>query len=347
MDPSQRNPVGDTGVLMSRLGMGTGPLGRYQEPEHWREVFDTAWGAGVRSYDTSPFYGFGNSERRLGAILRTMPRDEFALSTKVGRLLRDVPTTELFAQQYFYPDGIPDDVLRPVYDYSRDGVLRSFEESHDRLGLERVDTLLVHDIIELTSGVSHADQCLDEALPALSELRAQGRIGAIGVGVQDNPLLARMVRGADLDLCLLAGRYTLLDQGALEEALPACLERGVRIMIGSPYNTGILHDPKPESTFDFAPAPPGLIAKALELKAVCERHGVPLPAAAMQFPFGHPAIVTVLTGAENAAEFRENVAMMQVDIPEALWHELRDSGLIDPRAPLPCEAAHAEANRPA
>ena len=347
MDPAQRTPVGDTGVLASRLGMGTGPLGRYQDPEHWREVFETAWDAGVRCYDTSPFYGFGNSERRLGAILRTMPRDEFVLSTKVGRLLRDVPSTELFAQQYFYPDGIPDGVLRPVYDYSRDGVLRSFEESHDRLGLDRVDILLVHDIIELSSGVSHADQSSTRRCRRISELRAQGRIRAMGVGVQDNPLLARMVREADLDICLLAGRYTLLDQGSLDEALPACVERGVRIIIGSPYQTGILHDPKTGLDVRLRAGHARALAKALELKAVCERHGVPLPAAAMQFPFGHPAVVTVLTGAENAAEFRENVSMMQVDIPEALWHELRDTGLIDPRAPLPCEATHVEARLPA
>ena len=199
----------------------------------------------------------------------------------------------------------------------------------------------VHDIVELSSGVSHEREVVDEAVPALVELRNQGKVKAVGIGVQVNELLRDMAQATEIDICLLAGRYTLLDQSSLDEALPAAAENDVSIVVGSPYNTGILHHPGPDSTFDFVQAPAELIDKALRIKAVCDRYGVPLPAAAIQFPFGHPSIAAVLTGAETAAELNENASLMRVDIPEALWHDLSESALIRPDAPLPCERTHA------
>jgi D-threo-aldose 1-dehydrogenase len=340
MQPGDVISVGERGLRLSRLGMGTGPLGKYDDPAHWQSIVDAAWSHGVRYFDTSPFYGLGTSERNLGRVLGQRPRDDFAISTKVGRLLRHEGPVEPFERAYFYPNGVPDGALRGSYDYSRAGAMQSLEDSYARLGLDRIDIVYVHDIVELSSGISHEREVVDEAIPALIELRDRGVIKAVGIGVQVNELLRDIALATAIDLCLLAGRYTLLDQSSLDEALPAAVERGVRIVVGSPYNTGILHDPRPDSTFDFVQAPTELIEKALGLKAVCDEFGVPLPAAAIQFPFGHPAVAAVLTGAESAAELNENADLMRVDIPEDLWHELRDSGLIRADAPLPCEATH-------
>lgn len=327
------------------MGMGTGPLGKYTDPAHWRKIVGAAWAHGIRLFDTSPFYGLGNSEEQLGAQLRERPRDEFVISTKVGRLLVREGPVESFEQAYFYPQGIPEGARRGRYDYTAPGVLRSLRDSYGRLGLDRIDIVYVHDIIELTSGTSHKEECIAEAIPALIERRKVGEIGAVGIGVQVNELLRDISLATDIDVCLLAGRYTLLDQSSLDEALPAAMEGGVSIVIGSPYNTGILHDPKPDSTFDFVRAPAHLVERAQQLKAVCDRFGVPLPAAAIQFPFGHPAVASVLTGAERASELNENARLMQVEIPEALWHELQDSGLIRRDAPLPCERRERVASR--
>jgi D-threo-aldose 1-dehydrogenase len=340
MYPGDLVSIGAHGLRLSRLGMGTGPLGKYDDADHWQTISEAAWARGIRYFDTSPFYGLGTSERRLGQALRDRPREDFAISTKVGRLLRREGPVEPFEQAYFYPNGVPDGALRGSYDYSRGGAIRSLEDSYERLGLSRIDIVYVHDIIELSSGLSHEREVIDEAIPALAQLRDRGIIKAVGIGVQVNDLLRDIAQAADIDICLLAGRYTLLDQSSLEEALPAAAKNGVSIVVGSPYNTGILHDPRPDSTFDFVQAPAELIAKAQRIKAVCDRHAVPLPAAAIQFPFGHPSVAAVLTGAESASELNENAALMEVEIPEALWHDLRETGLIRPDAPLPCEPTH-------
>lgn len=343
MKPGEMITVGKTDLRLSRLGMGCGPLGKYDDDGHWEDIFSAEWNAGVRLFDTSPFYGLGVSERHLGKELQKRPRDEFAISTKVGRLLAYDGPIEPFERDYFYPNGVPAGAPRGRYDYSRDGALKSISDSYDRLGLDRIDIVYVHDIIELTSGVSHEREAINEAIPALIDLRAQGKIKAVGIGVQVNELLRDIAMATDINISLLAGRYTLLDQSSLDEALPAAVENGVSIVIGSPYNTGILHDPTPTSTFDFVQASPSLIEKAVRIKEVCESFGVPLPAAAMQFPFGHPAVVSVLTGAERRTEFEENARMLTWEIPEALWHSLQDSGLIDKRAPLPCGCTLASA----
>jgi D-threo-aldose 1-dehydrogenase len=341
VNPAERVEIGDTGVAVTRLGMGTGPLGALHTDEEWAEMVDAAWDLGVRSFDTSPYYGFGNSETRLGRQLAKRDRDSFALTTKVGRLLRADGPPDPFIEGFYYPQGLPEGVLRTVYDYSFDAVKQELRESLERIGVERLDIVHIHDIIELASGVNHKDQAIAESFPALQELRDAGLLRAIGAGVQDNQLLYDLASACDFNCFLLAGRYTLLDQGSLDAALPICEEKGIKIIIGSPYNTGILHDPTDDATFDFLPAPPELIEKARAIKAVCERHGVSLPAAAMQFPFGHPCVVQVLTGAVKPSEIRENAKLMATPIPSALWDELREQELLDPRAPVPGEAALA------
>ncbi|HLH67784.1 MAG TPA: aldo/keto reductase [Candidatus Dormibacteraeota bacterium] len=335
MNPSELVTLGKTGLQVSRLGLGTGPLGMVHDDEVWKQIIDGALSAGIRSLDTSPYYGFGNSERRLGRALARHERDSYVLSTKVGRLLRHDAPLDPFAVAYYYPTGMPDDVPRTVYDYSRTGTLLSLAESRERLGIRKIDMVHIHDIIELASGIDHVDEAISEAFPALSELRAAGEISAIGAGVQVNDLILKLGSTCDFDCFLIAGRYTLLDQSAADEALPLCVERGISVIIGSPYNTGILYDPKPGVTFDFVPAPDELIHKAQRIKQVCERYEVPLPAAAIQFPFAHPAVVQVLTGARSLSELKENLDLMRVEIPRDLWDDLREEGLLSEAAIVP------------
>jgi D-threo-aldose 1-dehydrogenase len=216
-----------------------------------------------------------------------------------------------------------------VWDLSRDGVRRSLEESLERLGLDRVDVALVHD------PDNHEREAAEQALPALVELRDQGMVRAIGAGMNQAEMLTRFVRELDLDLVLMAGRYSLLDQGALAELLPACVERGVAVVIGGVFNSGLLADPRPGATFDYAPAPPELVERAGRLQAVCARHGVPLRAAALAFPFGHPAVASVLVGARTAAEVQDAVAMVDRPVPAELWAELVAEGLLPGQVPVP------------
>src|ERR671931_2151543 len=336
MRASDRVQLGRTGLTVTRMGMGTGPLGMVHDDAAWSGIVRAAWEAGIRTFDTSPYYGFGNSERRLGKLLAERPRAELVLATKVGRLLRPEGRIDKFAEAFYYPEGMPDDVPRTVYDYSAAATAQSLQESRERLGLERIDIAHIHDIVELDTGVSHVREAIAEAFPVLAELREKGVIAAVGAGVQVNEVLVELARSCDFDCFLLAGRYTLLDQSGLDQALPLCAEKGIAVIVGSPYNTGILHHPGPDSTFDFVQAPAHLIERAMELERACKRHGVPLPAAAIQFPLGHPAVAMVLTGAMAAAELEENVRLMETEVPEDLWHELRDEGLVRPEAPLPC-----------
>jgi len=335
MNPQERAPIGDTGVTVTRLGMGTGPMGTVHDDGEWGEMFGAAWDLGVRAFDTSPYYGFGNSEIRLGRQLAGRDRDSYTLTTKVGRLLRKEGPIDPFAEAYFYPDGMPDDVPRTIYDYSFDATKLSLQESLQRLGVERLDIVHIHDIIEMASGVNHKDEAIGQSFPALVELREAGLLRAIGAGVQDNQLLVDLAEACDFDVFLLAGRYTLLDQGALDAALPAAQAKNIPIIVASPYNTGILHDPTDDAMFDFTPAPRHLIDKARAIKAVCERHEVPLPAAAMQFPYGHPSVVQVLTGAVRPSEIQENVRLLEFPIPAELWDDLRDRELLHPDTPTP------------
>jgi D-threo-aldose 1-dehydrogenase len=338
-DASERVPLGRTGLEVTRLGFGGASIGGlFSDVEEGAAIGTVhhAWDMGIRSFDTAPLYGYGASERRVGAALRDRPRDAFVLSTKVGRLVRDEaevpPGADIDHQALdgrddaFYVRSRP---VRLVFDYSADGVRQSIDESLERLGLERIDIALIHDPDE------HWRSAIDEAWPALERLRAEGIIGAVGAGMNQSAMLARFARETEMDVFLLAGRYTLLDQGALDELLPLCLERGIAVLVGGVMNSGVLADPRPGSRFDYAPAPPEILERARRLGEVCARHEVPLRAAAMQFPLAHPAVVSLVAGVRTPAHLDEYPSMLAHQIPPDLWAELRAEGLLAGDAPVP------------
>jgi D-threo-aldose 1-dehydrogenase len=308
-----RVQLGRTPLHVTRLGLGTAPLGGLFEPvadDEAHRVVESAWQAGIRFFDTAPLYGHGLAEQRLGSVLRTKPRSEFVLATKVGRLLRAGAPPDP-SQSY---KGVP--ALNPVFDFSYDGVMRSVEESLARLGLDRVDVLHIHDPDD------HFEEALEGAYRALDRLRTEGTISAVGAGMNQSEMLVRFAREADFDCFLLAGRYTLLDRGGAVELLPTCVEHGIAIIAGGVFNSGILANPKPGTTFDYRTAPAELVERAARMKSISERHGIDLKAAALQFPLRHPAVTTVLTGCRSEAEVAENVRMFETVIPDALWAEL-------------------------
>lgn len=322
--------LGSTRLRTTKLGLGTAPLGGLYEPvsdEAAEATIARAWDLGLRFFDTAPQYGNGLSERRLGRFLAGKPRNSYVLCTKVGRLLRR-PARDLGEDAYY--KGTPPE--RPVFDFSYDGVMRAFEESLERLGTGRIDVLHIHDPDD------HYDAAVAGAYRALDRLRADGVIAAVGAGMNQSEMLSSFARAGRFDCFLLAGRYTLLEQGALRELLPLCEQQGIGIIIGGVYNSGLLANPAPGAKFNYTDADPALIARALELDTVCQRHGVPLKAAAIQFPAAHPAVATILTGARNEAEIIENEALFRHPIPPALWEELRARALIDPAAPIPAAA---------
>ncbi|GAB2942108.1 aldo/keto reductase [Streptomyces heilongjiangensis] len=324
--------LGRTDVEVTELSYGAAGIGNLYRPvadEEAAAAIDAAWDAGIRTFDTAPHYGLGLSERRLGEALRGRPRSTWTLSTKVGRLL--VPADgdggghgDDLANGFAVPA-----TLRRVWDFSADGVRRSLEASLDRLGLDRVDIVLLHDPDD------HAEQALDEAYPALERLRGEGVVGAIGVGMNQSALPTRFLRETDIDVVLLAGRYTLLEQEGLTDLLPEAAARGRSVLIGGVLNSGLLTDPAPGATYDYAPAPEPVLDRARRLRAVTERHGVPLRAAALHFPLGHPAVASVLTGARSTDEVRDTVEQLRAPVPAALWDELRAEGLLAPDVPVP------------
>jgi D-threo-aldose 1-dehydrogenase len=295
------------------LGLGTAPLGGLYEAlsdDEGHRVVEAAWDAGIRFFDTAPLYGSGLAEQRLGTVLRTKPRDEFVLMTKVGRVLRADAAPD--PDQTF--KGIPP--LNPVFDFSYEGVMRSVEESLTRLGMDRIDVLLIHD------PDNYFDQAMTGAYRALDRLRSEGTITAVGAGMNQAEMLTRFAREADFDVFLLAGRYTLLDQSGARELLPLCLERGIAVVAGGVFNSGILADPRPGAHYNYSVAPPELIERARQIAAICERHGVELKAAAIQFPLRHPAVTSVLTGCRSVSELNENLSIFQSPIPDELWAEV-------------------------
>ena len=327
MLPLNKAEIGATGVFVTRIGMGGAPIGGLYTAVEAATAVETirrAHQLGIGYYDTAPLYGSGRSEMLFGDALETIPRGDYVLSTKVGRLLEPVagqPESDQFVD-------LPS--LEPTYDYSRDGVLRSIDESLARLRLDRVDVVMIHDPDD------HFEQARDEAFPALYELRSQGVVGAVGAGMNQWQMLARFAREADPDCFLLAGRYTLLDQSGLEELMPLCVERGIGIVLGGPYNSGILaSDLSDETTFDYLPAPREVVERARRIKDVCDRHGVPLKAAALQFGLAHPAVAATIPGARSIAEIEENLGMAGHPVPADLWGELRAEGLIHADAPAP------------
>lgn len=330
-----RRPLGRTGLEVTCYGLGSAPLGGLLgavEEEAALATVEAAWEAGIRFFDTAPLYGHGNAEHRLGRVLAGQPRDEFVLATKVGRLLRrgaPPDPTQQHEGQPFYR-GVPDPDVNPVRDYSAAGVRRSIEESLGRLGLDRVDIAHVHDPEDYYA------QARDEAIPALCELRDQGQIRAVGVGMNIASVPARLVQETDLDCVLIAGRYTLLDQSALAELLPRCLDRGVGVIVGGVYNSGVLANPEADdATYDYVPVSAEVRERARQLRDLCRRYGVPLKAAAVQFPLAHPAVSNVLLGARSVDELAENRRLAETEIPHELWAELVERGLLPDAAPLP------------
>lgn len=296
------------------LGLGCAPLGNLFSAisdDDAAATVDAAWDAGVRFFDTAPLYGNGLSERRLGAALATRPRDEFVLSTKVGRLLREPPPGA--ALDTIFAD-VPN--LDPVFAYSSDAVLRSIDESLTRLGLDRIDVVHVHDPDD------HEHEALTGAFPTLIELRDQGVIGAVGCGMNQWQMLDRFVDRVDLDCVLLAGRYSLLDRCGADVLLPHCAERGVGVVLGGVFNSGLLADPEHNTTYDYASAPAALVARARAMAQACGERGVSLTAAALQFALRHPAVSAVVVGARSVAEVRDDVAAAAAPIPDDLWDTL-------------------------
>ncbi|MFF1510163.1 aldo/keto reductase [Streptomyces sp. NPDC058326] len=324
-----RVPLGTSDAWTTRLAFGAAGIGnlyRGVTDEEAARTLATAWDRGIRSFDTAPHYGLGLSERRLGAFLRDRPRDTYTVSTKVGRLL--VPDPGATGDDLAHGFAVPA-AHRRVWDFSADGVRRALEASLARLGLDRVDTVYLHDPDD------HAEQALREAYPALERLRAEGVVRAVGIGMNQTGLPTRFVTETDIDAVLLAGRYTLLDQSGLADLLPAARRRGVSVVAGGVFNSGLLADPRPGATYDYAEAPPETLRRAHRLREICERHGVPLRAAAARFPLGHPAVAGVLLGLRSADEAADAADMLGRDIPPALWDELRRERHLPEDAPAP------------
>jgi D-threo-aldose 1-dehydrogenase len=324
-----------------RLGLGGAPLGNLFSPvaeTDARALVDAAWASGCRSFDTAPHYGHGLSERRLGDALRPHAAASFVLSSKVGRLLSALPDAP--REQFGYV-AVPPFVQH--WDYSAAGTRRSLEDSLQRTGLGRIDVLYIHDIDAATHGERAPQvlrQVLDETLPTLQQMKREGLIRALGLGVNDVQVVREVLREADIDALLLAGRYSLLDHTALAALLPECLARGVHIALGGVFNSGILatgvvSSPQGTPTFNYAPAARQWVERTRRIETRCAKHGVPLRAAALQFPLAHPAIEIVMLGARRVSEWDDGVAMMAQPIPPAFWQALRDDGLIPDEAPTP------------
>jgi D-threo-aldose 1-dehydrogenase len=324
MDPFDTRVLGTSAVRVTRLGLGTAPLGGWPAPvpaEQARATVRRAADAGIRLFDTAPLYGHGSSERHLGAALRDRPRDGYVLSTKVGRVLEPGPPGETI----FHDVGR----VASVFDFSAAGVRRSLADSLDRLGLDRVDICLIHDPDD------HHEQAVAEAYPVLAEWRERGRVGAIGVGMNVAAPLARFATETGIDCVLLAGRYTLLEQDSLDDLLPLIVARGMSVIAGGVYNSGLLIDPAPGAMYNYSPAPDAVLERARAIGAVCDRFGVPLRAAALQFPLAHPAVATAVVGARTPAEVDDTLAMAALPIPAELWAALKERDLMRPDAPTP------------
>ncbi|MEU5014625.1 aldo/keto reductase [Streptomyces sp. NPDC021749] len=323
-----RRALGRSGVEVTALGLGGAALAGLYSPvdeDSAAATIEAAWETGIRSFDTAPHYGLGLSERRLGAVLRTKPRTEYVLSTKVGRLLEPYAGGGSDLANGF---AVPA-THRRVWDFSADGVRRSLEESLTRLGLDRVDLALIHDPDD------HGEQAFREAYPELERLRSEGMVGAIGAGMNQTAMLTRFVLDTDVDAVLCAGRYTLLEQPALAELLPAAAHRGKSVIIGGVFNSGLLANPVPGAMFNYSAAPAELLERALRMREITEAHGVPLRAAALHFPFGHPAVASVLTGARSAAEVRDAAALLSTPVPAEAWDQLRQAALLPGDVPVP------------
>jgi len=335
MKASDKRPLGRTGldVTVASYGGGSvGNFGRFLTTAQAQEILAAAWDAGIRYFDTAPFYGRGRSERRIGAFLEEKPRDEFVLSTKVGRLLRPAPGGAEEDGLFINPSPFD-----PYWDYSYDGVMRSFEHSLHRLGMDRIDLLYVHDIGSRLHGDDAENQLRilkGGGIRALEELRSSGAIGGYGLGVTEVDVCSDCLDYADPAAFLLAGRFTLLEQAEAMPLLAKCRERGVSLVIGAVFASGILATgPVEGARYDYAPADAAMLDRVRRLEAICARHGVPLSAAALQFPLAHPAVATVLLGAGSLRSLGQCIAGLEADIPQALWDELAQEGMIGADGP--------------
>jgi D-threo-aldose 1-dehydrogenase len=323
----QTSRLGHSSVEVTELGFGGGPLGGLFAPlddDTAAGALAAAWDCGIRYFDTSPHYGIGHSERRIGEFLRHKPRADFTLSTKVGRLLVPQDPAGRMDESFQVPAS-----HRRVWDFSRDGIVRSVDDSLARIGVDRIDVLFLHDAEE------HFEAAMRSGYPALAELRAQNMVGAIGAGMYHAAKLTRLVRETDIDVVMLSGRYTLLNQQALDDLLPSCAERGVSVLAASVFNSGILAAPRPAAGahYDYEPASPELLRRAQRIADVCAAHGVTLPQAAMAFPLRHPVVAGVVVGMRSAEEARRNAESFRAGIPADLWADLRGEDLLDHRAP--------------
>jgi D-threo-aldose 1-dehydrogenase len=312
------------GLQLTELGLGAAQFGNlYRETtdEQAAGAVEAAWAAGIRYFDTAPHYGLGLSEQRLGPLLSGYPRGEYLVSSKVGRLLVDSP--ESADRQDDEGFAVPADKRR-AWDFSRDGILRSLESTLQRTGLDSLDIVYLHDPDD------HLEQALGEGIQTLVELRDQGVVRAVGAGMKQSEALAALIRAADVDLVMLAGRYTLLEQGAADDLLPLALERGVGVVIAGVYNTGLLSSARPAAgaKYEYEDAPLELIARANAIADVCEQYDVTLPEAALAFPLRHPAVLSVVVGVRDAAQVASNVERYSKPIPEAMWAELHAEALL-------------------
>jgi D-threo-aldose 1-dehydrogenase len=327
-------------LQFTELGFGGAPLGNLYRPmteKEARATLDAAWAVGCRYYDTAPLYGLGLSEARLNGFLRAKPRDSFLISSKIGRLLEVCPPAERSQQGAFFETPS----RRERFDYSYDGVMRSLEFSLERLGLDSIDIVYAHDVDVFTHGSKEASdarikELMDGGYRALDQLRTSGVIKAIGAGINEWEVAETLARAGDFDMFLLAGRYTLLEQQALDSFLPLCEQKNIGIVIGGPFNSGILAiGAKPGAHYNYAPASKEILDRVRRIEALCKANTVKLAEAALRFPLAHPAVVSVIPGANRASEVKRNAAMMNAKIPAALWRSLKSAELLRADAPVP------------
>jgi len=337
MDARPTHRVGRTDVVVSDISFGGAPIGNFLRPfsdADARRMLDEAWGLGIRYFDTAPLYGHGLSERRVGEALAGRVRSSFTLSTKAGRVLTPADPAGIDSGLWVQP--APYEV---EYAYDYDGVMRSVQDSLDRLGVDHLEIVYMHDIDRYTHGDGQAAMfrtALDEGFAALVALREQGVVDAVGFGVNEADVCAEAVRRADADVVLLAGRYTLLEQDPLGDLLPLCESRGIGVVLGGVYNSGILATGAAAGAkFDYALAPPEVVDTVRRLQAVCDAHDVPLPAAALQFAAAPPAVSSICVGSRTPQQQRTSVELFDLPIPRGFWDDLRSEGLIRADAPVP------------
>ncbi len=338
MTAIKKRHFGATGLEVTDMGFGAAPIGNFLRPiseEESTAMINRAWDAGMRYFDTAPYYGHGLSEARLGQNLRWRPRNEYVLSSKVGRVLKPALRKDIDFKPWV--NGLP---FKSVFDYSYDGTMRSFEDSLQRLGLEYIDILFIHDADVFTHGPEQQKiyfmQAMEGCYRALIKLREEGLVRAIGFGVNSLDVMLDFMRQGDFDAMLLAGRYTLLEQEPLDELLPLCEKRRTGVVIGGGFNGGILATGAvPGAKWNYAPAPEHLMKKVAEMELVCTKYKVPLPAAALQFLLAHPAVATHVPGTRNVAQMEQNIALVSHPIPAAFWQDLKQQGLIRRNAPVP------------